>query len=376
MSKIQRVIYFSRLPVSEYDMNRYGVELMRQHFPTEVWDFSRFYDGEAAHADKQKHAGISYIVERENIESKLANLKNCFVIFMLGQGYMAYKTLRLLKKYKIKYGIIAPNPIPLPDRSSLKWLLARFSRISFNKFRDRVCEILIRKNFLIDQPCLFATAVKPNETQKKRAKNTFSIHSFDYDRFLQLEPLDPEQSNKFVVFIDQFIPSHPDYALCDEEPYCSAEDYYPMINSFFNTIEHVTRLPVIIAAHPRSDYSKSNPYEGRRIVHNESLKLIQHAKLILIHDSTAVNMCVLTGKPIIFMDSRKFAPELREYIAAMSKKLNKTPIILESQNEYKNISETTVNHEIYKKYIEKYIKSPGTEDDLFWNIFARAIRTT
>ena len=66
-------------------------------------------------------------------------------------------------------------------------------------------------------------------------------------------------------------------------------------------------LKVIIAAHPKSKYSK-DVFGGREIYYDRTPELSINSKFIIAHHSTAISYAVLGYKPIIFIytDEIKF----------------------------------------------------------------------
>ena len=201
--------------------------------------------------------------------------------------------------------------------------------------------------------------------------NIIKAHSFDYDTYLEEEydNKNPQIKNCYAVFLDSFIPYHPDYLYMNMPPYCSAENYYPDLNNFFNYLESLMNLQIVIAAHPKADYSKkNNPYDNRKIFFNKTTNLVKHSKMVLTHVSTSTHFAVLYKKPIIFLNSSKYSSRYFNAINSYSHIFDKEPIEVDNYNEKKEL-DLKINQERYTAYKNKYIKISGTPEKKIWEIF-------
>jgi len=197
-------------------------------------------------------------------------------------------------------------------------------------------------------------------------------HSLDYDLYLEEEKVsNNHQSNEeYILFIDEFGPYHPDILFNENrKPDVKSKTYFSDINIFFNRLECETGIMVLIAAHPRSDYTNiGNPYGKRKIISGETIKLVKNAKFVVAHASTAISFAVLYNKPIILLSSPDYSKRYNHGIKALGKELNviilnvSKPFFL--PNNYLNTDELS-----YNEYIDKYIKSDGTLKKNVWEIF-------
>ena len=60
------------------------------------------------------------------------------------------------------------------------------------------------------------------------------LHLLDYDIYLKYREEGPDLTlGRYAVFLDEYIPFHPDYQSMGVEPPASADEYYPKLWYFF-----------------------------------------------------------------------------------------------------------------------------------------------
>jgi len=155
--------------------------------------------------------------------------------------------------------------------------------------------------------------------------------------------------------------------------YCSANDYYPNINKFFGQVEKLLGLRVVVAAHPRSNYSNQEKlFNNRTVIINQTANLIKYSTFVINHVSTATNFAVLYNKPMVFITSSKYSSRLDRAIKFYAKLFKKKFINLDSDNAKLDL-DLNFNVEIYKTYIKNYIKTPLTSEESIWKTFSERI---
>jgi hypothetical protein len=207
-----------------------------------------------------------------------------------------------------------------------------------------------------------ANTVSPlinNKTQK------VWIHAFDYDLYLSLKK--KINNNNYIVFIDQYLPFHPDTLVSPIPNIIEPIKYYSDLRNYFDHIELITTQKVIIAAHPKADYVGNEKLFGfRKIVHGfNSAELINEASLVLMHSSRTINLVVLFNKPVQFITSNLLnKTKIGAQISAIASYFNQEPININSLNNDLLIDK--VNLKKYSAYISEYIKKPFTKEIPFW----------
>ncbi|MEQ3307165.1 hypothetical protein AAA294_06680 [Fusobacterium varium] len=185
---------------------------------------------------------------------------------------------------------------------------------------------------------------------KNKKIEKIAIMSEDLENYLKIKDIEKEENQ--IVFLDQNLPNHPDFDIVGEKK-INSEKYYKQLNNFFDYIEKVFNTKVIIAAHPKSNYSPET-FNGRKIVKNQTAIEIKKSKLILSSCSTAIGLGIIENKPIILIKNNDFSKRLNSVTEKMAESLDVILINLDIFN-YKYIPQLNINEEKYKKYYNEYL---------------------
>jgi hypothetical protein len=206
---------------------------------------------------------------------------------------------------------------------------------------------------------------------------TLWIHANDYDLYLKCkQEMTGGLEENIGVFLDEYMPFHPDYLYLGIDAPYTPDEYYPPLRSFFDLVEKAYDVRIVIAAHPRSKYEDHPDYfGGREVLRGKTIELIQRSRFVLLHCSTAVNFAVLFKKPCIFvttnlMQERFHGPSIRKMAAL----LGKTPIVVDNGYVGEIEKELNVDESAYRSYRNAYIKRDGTDEKPFWQIFSDRIK--
>ena len=192
------------------------------------------------------------------------------------------------------------------------------------------------------------------------------MHTMDYDIYLK-------QRNKnfteqpIAIFLDDYIPFHPDF-IAQGMPFpFPADNYYQMLNRFFKLVEDQLGLEVIIAAHPRSNYETHPDYfEKHKCLKGQTFKLIRESRFVMAHGSTALALANLFYKPVILLTSSELDnTDLASHIRIMAKWFGKKPIHMDKLDENHEIDwkqELAVDKDCYDLYRQSYIKAKESLD--------------
>ena len=402
--KIKKVIYFVYAPFCQRDYKRFGIEIMNNNgFLVEVWDFTPIIYPEAYQAvkpidsiDISKHS--YYKIYLRKIEAKLAiaNLKKDTIIISIMPGYSfkTYFIYKELSKANISYCFFCSNAIPAYTK--IKELYSGINKRRFmyfyNKFKSvnlsKISEFIFKNISHYWFPIQFSEFIFTGGSQSilnyniPRSVDTKIVwcHTLDYDLYLDNIKVGFKKklkSEKYVVFIDEYIPFHPDYFFMNIKPPTTPEIYYPILCNFFKYVEKETGIKVIIAAHPRSRYEEHPDYfGGREAIRGETRDLIRGCEFVLTHYSTSLNFAVLHKKPVIFITTNDLERSTIDanYIYSYSWEFKKIAYNIEQNYNIDWNKELIINEKIYNNYKEKYIKKNGTKEEYFWQIVADEIK--
>jgi hypothetical protein len=200
------------------------------------------------------------------------------------------------------------------------------------------------------------------------ATNVCYANSFDHDLLLTWKKSGQKIENKNIaVFLDQYVPYHRDNAICGVRP-IDPESYYNGLNKFFSFLEESTGLQIVIAGHPRFDYdSIANAFFGRDVVQGKTIELVCASKLVVLHDSTAVNFAIMMQKPLMFVVNSELYSRDRATMDLMAAQFCKK--IYNVDNEPWDIRDAfSIRLDLYAAYAAKYIRNPEKFDKFSWEI--------
>lgn len=195
-------------------------------------------------------------------------------------------------------------------------------------------------------------------------------HALDYEQFLRVRDANPEPTDT-AVFLDEFLPFHPDLTMMGVDAPMEAEAYYACLRALFERIEKELNLEVVIAACPRADYDKRPDYFcGRRVVMFKSAELVAQSRLVIAHRSTAVNFAILFRKPLILTathDTYRHSSQT-PYFDGLAKALEKPIQFFDDAGDVDLSDPFAVDDALYERYIEDYIKTGQSPDAPYWQI--------
>lgn len=268
---------------------------------------------------------------------------------------------RVLSKYNKSIACCSNGVLPLHARSTKQ----RLSSISYKKvskyFYSKVLSI-VKKSSLFNAEVLHLNTCRLSEADYKTDEQTLFV-PFNSTDFVQSQMCSSNLLDKpYIVFIDMYIPFHPDNSIAGFVP-ISPKLYYPLLNSFFERIENKTGCTVVIAAHPvASKYKEYNYFEGRPVYFGETATLIKYSEGVIDHCSTAISYAILFKKPIITVvskDMESAMPEIYDYAKQYSQYFNSRFVLMDdakSEIEFKEIDES-----LYEKYKYDYLTNLESE---------------
>ncbi|MFA4955707.1 MAG: hypothetical protein WC556_01875 [Candidatus Methanoperedens sp.] len=382
---INKIIFFIESPLNQRDYNRFGFELLKKNgFELEVWDFSLILYSKILKDIKiiepiKNEKCYSFLTWKE-AQSSILNLKpDCFIVCLISYQFESYNLYKALSKVKRPYCVFMANALP-----SIK---IKRSVLYFNKLRKinllKIINLLFLQipiNYIGINPAsiILAGGVKStnyNFPINKKTK-TLWLHTLDYDIYLKDRNNLVQKDPNMGVFLDEYLPFHPDNILLGLSIPSTAEEYYPTLCKFFDFIEKKYNVQIVIAAHPRSNYSDNPDYfGGRPVFRGKTAELVKRSGFIITHSSTSINFAVLQHKPIIFVTSNRLNKNWKGLlIELMASQLGKKPINLDNPISIDWKKELSINEEVYMNYQENYIKKTGSEELPFWQIFANHIK--
>jgi hypothetical protein len=399
INSINRIIIFFEMPLTLRWYTIFGIEtLIQNDFLVEVWDFSSFYYQQFEQQEVMSVYNVKFkyhrFTNKSEIEDALSLLtRSDFVNCFIGFSYRTLFIYKILSKKNIDYSVPLFNPIPvLNDKKNKKpkKLLSLIKKITVLEKKtsfDHIVNKIIRNHFGIfgikaATLCIAggSASMDVNQFPVDVTTQILWTHSTDYDIFLQNSGKNLSPYPGCAIFLDDFLPFHPDFTMINEKAPITPEDYYPKLCTFFSYLERNFGIRIVIAAHPQSTYEKLPDYfEGRPIIQGETAKLVKDCSFVIVHASTSVNFAILYQKPIIFLTMDAFnknegISRMGEIIENMASQLGKIPHNLDDPLSIDFDKEMVIQINAYEAYKNKYIKKEGSQELEMWQILADYIK--
>lgn len=272
--------------------------------------------------------------------------------------------LRLLDRAKVTTAFFGWGYLPYSDQR-YAGVLEKIKKILRARRKLEVIRSVFSAVRLRLQPKLraydvvFTAGSFAAELHAREARRMIPVRHFDLET-AQAVGEEPGQDVGACVFIDAYLPFHPDFRINKRET-VDPKSYFESINKCFDRIEEITGRPVVIAVCPKADYQE-NPYGGRKLVLGKTYQLIRDSSLVITHVSTAVSFAVLHRKPIISLYSSEINalhPEYSVATRALGDILH-CPLIDMNHCQFDFSTVMSIDETGYAHYCRKFIVS--TED--------------
>ena len=317
---------------------------------------------------------LSYVHRIMNYKELFRVLERChesIFIMTFDCNVEFYPLYHYLARYRIKYGymVLGANYQTSSILSNRERIKAVFCNISIIRVANGLFRRLPRERFGIS-PCSFVINNSPVEIDHFRKRFVCApstrfkvIHSNFYEEALMHKNEPRLIREKYCVWLDFYAPYHPDVEMTEKKNPMNPDRYYRPLRKFFHWVEEYTGYKVIIAAHPRSDYSlHSEAYEGYRVEKFNTCMLVRDSEFVMTTASSSFLYAIMYSKPLLFLiqDELYSLPDNVAYAENVSQKLNKSPIYIEhiEQSQLPDLfdQELKIDEKTYKKSANEYIK--------------------
>ncbi len=386
-----RLLYIVKRPLTARDADRYGVrralelghtvhllDVSRPSHPMLPWSADSIWQ----HPDLQ----VTAIAQWNELGAHRHLLTDAQLIMMFNQSYglsrATLPVLRAVARCGTPYMIQAPifyGAVPSAGDGQGKWLSTFWWRLRHADLINSVIARLTPRWLGIPS----ARFVLYNSLSSQVPNNligadTTPIFAWtpDYDRVRHLIGIADEPS---AVFIDQFLPYHPDAVATGTAGRIDPHQYYASLRGLFQRIETELGLKVCIAAHPRADYSiHPDAFGGRPMIVGQTAELIARSRLVISHTSTAVGMAMMLGKPILLAATHAhytLAPIITEIYTQQTQSLNTPLHFIDDPASVDLSGVSTYNRDFQQDYIARFLRHPqATEAAPLWDTVFSAIQ--
>jgi hypothetical protein len=397
---IKRLVFLSRNPPLKNYARDFGINYLHNRgFEVIFLDLSYLVDGiRAQHStnidqilSNYEAYSIKTIEEFERFVDK--NSPNTiYVDYIYGVSEYNSKSGRIyraLKKFNANYYIVSDGDIPsfhFKGNDSIELFCSQIRKIISNpsviaKFIIRKLVISMLKNgILYQRPTrIFGIQYGPaiaSYIKKLNIKNSqvIPINSRDYDRYVEYihnHQLD-SCSEDICTFIDEDLTNHPDFVISGIPPLDKIE-YSSSMNRFFDLVEKITGIPVVVAAHPKSRFSSDrHPYGERAFIKGNTIQLVSRSRIVIAHSSTSISFPVLLKKPILLVINNEITNNkyILNSVMAFAAALQVKPVNIDC---YRNSNKVSLEGHYCTEcedYLYKYVQNKDPVTKSIWEIVA------
>lgn len=389
--QLKKLVYIRYLPLTQkIYQDFYMREVTEIGIEVEYWDItSLFFKDVFAQEDSSsltKTRKFKNYNELEIAISKEHELnKVLFLSIMTFEGRIG-KLYRMFTKFNCNLSVIGRNMIPIYSGKRMP-LWKRLMQLNLGKVYGYLMTRKVlkekAKGIIKKYDIVFLGGrkgwqgignVDPNEISSAQV---VKLNSDDYDNYLTLKNAGPIVEGDYILFLDEYLPLHPDTSLFGIKN-ITPEQYYPELCDYFKRVEKQYSLPVIIAAHPKAlKYKEKDYFSGRKIYFGKTAQLSKYASFVLAHDSTSINYPITFGKKLHFITSRNIENSINSvhrHVLDYAKYLGCNYQSFDDTDEAINLIET-LPVENYNNYKYDFQTWPETEDKFSSEIFLEFIKS-
>jgi len=365
----KKLIILLHGPISRREYHTFGIEYLKKHFTVSILEISPLVNSK--HYEFKRFFKFKIIRNFTELENFFLKNQNS-MCWETGFSYNSLRIAYLLKKNKIK--IIGADGISsLPTRRFLnktrhfQVFLRRLKLLVLNPliFINRVSFSLQGYLRILRYRKIDIALIGGNSYSKyngyEKAKDKIYCSSLDYSNYIKRKKyLKKKITNNYAVFIDTYLPFHPEHR-STQSKILNSNDYFKSLTNFFKYFEKRTKLKVIIALYPKADLKKySLEIKKFKMISGRIVELIKNCKIVMHHGSTAQSYAVIFKKPTIYLTSNFL--EKHKYIRDNSQRIE---FMEQKQINIDNFGEKLLfnkkklfsyNKKLYKEYFRNYLK--------------------
>lgn len=382
--RFEKVIYIRYMPLTKKIYSDfYMQEVIDAGLSVEYWDITPLFFKENSYLENSSNlintkVFNSYLEIEEQIKLEPILSKVLFVSIMTFEGRVK-KLYQIFTKYNCILSVFGRNMFPVASRPRTAFGILKRFRFSYvlNYIKLRRLVKLLKQGKIKKYDYAFiggdlgwqgiGRVTEDDLIHTKKIK----VNSDDYDNYLLLKDKKFAVEHEYILFLDEYLPLHPDTILFNIKN-VKAEDYYPLLNKYFDRVEKQFNMPVIIAAHPKAArYKNEDFFSGRKVVFNETAQLTNSAYFVLAHDSTSINYPICFNKKIHFITSKSIMSGIEEVhrnVIHFANYLGCNYQIMDNVDEKINLIEALPNKN-YDNYKYSFQTSTETELKLTKDIF-------
>lgn len=351
-------------------------EFFNLRLTLEYWDISKIIRKGIKLADELEESYIKKILSIDDFEYHLLkeDISRCIFVVEISKNWDNRFFYKLLSDFKCEiWGIdqYANTSLALTKKDYLFKLLNL--KELYPKLKNKYYSHKLKQfnaEFKVKSYDKFFTSSSLD------SRATDHINHPDYDLFNHSISLVDIPSRPFILFIDNYFPLHPDFEFFYKKKLMGAEEYQKSLCDFFDFLEKKYHMPVIIAAHPKSDYN-INTFNKREIIKYDTVNLVIKSSFVILHASNSISYILLANKPLLMIttDGYNRVSFLTLRLRQLARELGVSIFNIDC-DDYNKCSFKQINSQLREKYIYTYLTKPEIESKKTIDIIMHAINTS
>lgn len=346
-------------------------ELRTAGFDVAFWDCSQYFHEGIILTDTLEVPYVCKMSSYEQIRQALnkTEIKNTIFIVETFQNWHNRLFFRLLSKlecFTVKQEMYSTANLPVKSRTSKDIVKVLFERLSNHPitFIKSIAFRLYKRLY----PFKFDKYI----CSGNRISTDLHINHPDWEISKIIKTGIPVAEGRYAIFIDEYFTLHPDLLFFDGRKVGDTARYQRLMSDFFSQVEKDYNLKVIIAAHPKAEYS-TDSFDGREIIKYRTAELIRDAQMVFMHGSAAISYVIIYDKPLALIYTNDYRDLLSPF-ENMNRIATMTSLPLFNIEAGEKVSVSHIPAQYRENYIYSYLTSHGIETnrnaELLINYFA------
>lgn len=375
-----KVIYLSYLPlIQKRENDFYMNELIQAGISVEYWDLTKIFFPDVQFTGEVERNYIKRFRNYAEFEDTILaqDIRKCFFIVIITFSGMVIKLHRMLTKYNCYLISFARTGIPVfsTNESLLRKIVKNYRNYlridKINKIFNEIAKISQQMGLIKNYDLVFA-AGSVDELRYNHTSSVVPVNHFDFDNYLSIKySRNRILPYEYCVFLDDNLVYDTDFMILNIKT-IKPNLYFKSLCNYFDLLEKVYNLKVVIAAHPKAKYQGSE-FGNREIIKGKTNELVKNCHFTIAHYSTSISFAILYKKPIIFIYTNEMKVlSYFKVINGFAHLLGSNIFNIDSRSLEHNLNGIKINNiddSKYENYKYKYLTSKLSENESSCNVF-------
>jgi hypothetical protein len=376
---LMKVIYLSYIPLTAKVARDWYIDyLMKAGIEIEFWDVTTLLRGAINDYNNLNVDYVHQINDLATLEQRIIDNSEMVFVVILPKIWQFKVIFRMLTVHNCKTVSIKWGAMPASEVKKIPGLfrMLRSPAILLSKIKNRFHAFVLSLPWYVSPYDLIFAAGQVMLSRSEAARKLVAIGLCDFDQYFLSNTNERIIKQKYVVFLDIYLPYQSDLALVGMQP-IDSETYFSELHRFFSMIEYKYGVEVAVALHPKAQY-KNDEFRGRKTIRDKTHELVRNAEFVISHVSTSLSYVVLDKKPVLLVYSNEmmslYKNNLMQQIDALAKYLNAPVFNFSIISDFELPDLLTIDEDCYKSYQIDFLATSEVNGGQSSEIFLREIQ--